>query len=90
MYRKERKGFSEHSSSLTTNTMQQARLIEVARDSKVIREYQYDAFDNRMRRLQVALKLYIATMKDQLISKREAESETTYIRQTWKYYRHVC
>lgn len=76
---KERKGFSEHSGSFNYKYDATGKLIEVARDSKVIREYQYDAFGNRMRKASGGIEtIYSYNEADQLISKREAESETTY------------
>ena len=76
---KERKGFSEHSGSFNYKYDATGKLIEVARDSKVLREYQYDAFGNRMRKTSDGIEtIYSYNEADQLISKREAESETTY------------
>ena len=76
---KERKGFSEHSGSFNYKYDATGKLIEVARDSKVVREYQYDAFGNRMRKASGGIEtIYSYNEADQLISKREVESETTY------------
>lgn len=76
---KERSEFSEYSGSFNYKYDATGKLIEVARDSKVIREYQYDAFGNRMRKVSDGIEtIYSYNEADQLISKREAESETTY------------
>ena len=76
---KERSEFSEYSGSFNYKYDATGKLIEVARDSKVLREYQYDAFGNRMRKASDGIEtIYSYNEADQLISKREAESETTY------------
>ena len=76
---KERRESSEHSGSFNYKYDATGKLIEVARDSKVLREYQYDAFGNRMRKTSNGIEtIYSYNEADQLISKREAESETTY------------
>ena len=77
---KERRESSEYSGSFNYKYDATGKLIEVARDSKVLREYQYDAFGNRMRKASDGIEtIYSYNEADQLISKREAESETTYI-----------
>jgi hypothetical protein len=76
---KERRESSEHSGSFNYKYDVAGKLIEVAKDSKVLREYQYDAFGNRMRKTSDGIEtIYSYNEADQLISKREAESETTY------------
>ena len=76
---KERRESSEYSGSFNYKYDATGKLIEVARDSKVLREYQYDAFGNRMRKASDGIEtIYSYNEADQLISKREAESETTY------------
>lgn len=76
---KERRESSEHSGSFNYKYDVAGKLIEVAKDSKVLREYQYDAFGNRMRKTSDSIEtIYSYNEADQLISKREAESETTY------------
>lgn len=76
---KERRESSEHSGSFNYKYDVAGKLIEVAKDSKVLREYQYDAFGNRMRKTSDGIEtIYSYNEAEQLISKREAESETTY------------
>ena len=76
---KERRESSEYSGSFNYKYDATGKLIEVAKDSKVLREYQYDAFGNRMRKTSDGIEtIYSYNEADQLISKREAESETTY------------
>ena len=76
---KERRESSEYSGSFNYKYDVAGKLIEVAKDSKVLREYQYDAFGNRMRKTSDGIEtIYSYNEADQLISKREAESETTY------------
>lgn len=76
---KERRESSEHSGSFNYKYDVAGKLIEVAKDSKVLREYQYDVFGNRMRKTSDGIEtIYSYNEADQLISKREAESETTY------------